>query len=994
MTNTALFQGAEAPGPRVFGLPPGADFPRLLVRGLHDRLSGQPPEAMARITLFVNTERMRRRITWVMTRDGAGFLPRLRLVTDLTTEAALAGLPPAVPPLRRRLEIAQLVRRLLKVQPDLAPESAAFDLADSLATLIDEMQGEGVPPETVMGLDVSHHSAHWQRTQQILAIIVPLFADATAPDTQMRLRMAVTVLEALWVKDPPPDPVIIAGSTGSRGTTAQLMQAVAALPQGAIILPGYDTDLPDHIWQSLDNALTAEDHPQYRFHKLRQALKIAPEDVRPWVDALPPDPARNRLISLALRPAPVTDQWLTEGAGLGDLLTATNGMTLIEAPSRRQEALALALILREAAEDQNLRVALITPDRGLTRMVTAALDRWGIRPDDSAGRPLGLTPPGRLLRHVVELAGIRITAQDLLTLLKHPLTASGSDRGNHLRLTRELELHLRRHGPAFPTAANLLAWGRARKDAETAEPWCSWLAGVLERFAGMGDAASARALGEHLALHVALTDEVTRGADGQGTATFWEKEAGLAAAAMVAELAAEAEHGGTLTLTEYRNLFTALIARGEVREDVEVHPQIMIWGTLEARVQGADLVLLAGLNEGVWPAMPPADPWLNRQMRLTAGLLLPERRIGLSAHDFQQAIGAPRVILSRAQRDVEAQTVPSRWLNRLTNLLDGLPEVKGKAALAAMRERGQGWLQMAGQLEAPVQQVPSASRPSPRPPVAARPAKLSVTNISRLIRDPYAIYARHILRLYPLDPLAQMPDARLRGSVLHRILETYVRARLDDGLTTRPRAHAKARLMAIARDVLADEVPWPDARALWLARLARAADFFLDHDTMHGGIPVIIETDGKCRLDPLPFTLTAKPDRIDILPDGRAHVIDYKTGKPPSADAQKHFDKQLLIEAAMIRLGAFAELGPIEPARATYIGLGSSPAIEEPVIDDLALDTLWADLQKLIGRYMQPGQGYTARRAPAKADEAGDYDHLARFGEWGMGDAPVAEDLE
>ena len=312
----------DTAGPRLFALPCGADFPAHLVLGLQERLAGQPPQAMARVQLYVNTARMRRRVTDLLTASGAALLPRIHLITDLAKDAAL---PPAVPPLRRRLELAKVVAGLLQAQPDLAPRAALYDLSDSLAKLMDEMQGEGVLPEAISRLDVSNHSAHWSRTQRFLEIIAPYFADTTAPDAEARQRLAVLRLAAKWQAKPPADPVIVAGSTGSRGTTALLMQLVAGLPQGALVLPGFDTDLPAPVWDALAEPMTSEDHPQYRFRHLLDLMQLSPTDVRPWRDAPPPDAARNRLVSLALRPAPVTDQWLLEGPLLPDLLPATQG---------------------------------------------------------------------------------------------------------------------------------------------------------------------------------------------------------------------------------------------------------------------------------------------------------------------------------------------------------------------------------------------------------------------------------------------------------------------------------------------------------------------------------------------------------------------------------------------------------------------------------------------------------------------------------------------
>lgn len=979
------------PGPRVFALPSGTDFPALLVAGLKRRLQDQPPEAMARVTLFVNTTRMKRRITALFVAQGASFLPRIHLVTDLEVAFPSAGIPPAVSPLRQRLVLAQLIEGLLQQQPDLAPRSALYDLADSLATLLDEMQGEGVSPDVIATLDVANHSAHWARTREFMAIVAHLLAAMGQPDSQTRQRSLVAAIAARWQLAPPPDPVIVAGSTGSRGTTALFMRAVAQLPQGAIILPGFDFDLPLAVWDGLGDALTAEDHPQYRFFKLMQMLGLGPPDIHPWEATPPPSPARNKLISLSLRPAPVTDQWLTEGRHLADLDQACAGMTLVEAPTPRAEAMAIALILRKAAED-GVTAALISPDRGLTRQVTSALDRWGILPDDSAGRPLALSAPGRFLRHVLDLFENRMTAETLLVLLKHPLTASAKvaegevDRGDHLLFTRNLELKLRRHGPAFPTGADLTSWAAAEKNPK-ALVWASWLAATL---VGL-PSTDAMPLTDHVARHRKLAEVLALGpAQSASTSELWEKAAGEKALSTMQELEAEAEHGGRMTPADYRHLFEALLNRGEVREPLQSHPRIMIWGTIEARVQGAELVILGGLNDGIWPQSPPPDPWMNRAMRLEAGLLLPERRIGLSAHDYQQAISAPRVVISRAVRNADAETVASRWVNRLTNLLNGLRDQGGQIALEKMRARGHDWLALAVEAERPDPIVANARRPAPRPPVAVRPAKLAVTGIKTLLRDPYAIYARHILRLFKLNPLRASPDALLRGSVLHKVLEDFTRNRPD----TETREEARTRLIAVAETTLTQEVPWPAARALWLSRMHRAADFFLGVEAMLGGTPVVIEEQGAVQLTGLPFTLTARPDRIDALPDGRVHIFDYKTGSPPSKKQQEFYDKQLLLEAAMVTRGAFKPLGgPRDVAGITYIGLGSSPKQETSTPDDATLGQVWEELHQLIGEYMSPDRGYVSRRAMHEERFPGDYDHLARYGEWEMTDDPNPEDV-
>lgn len=966
---------------RLFTLPPGADFAAALVAGLKLRLTDEPPEAIARVELYLNSGRMLKAVRDCFIADGAGYLPRLRLVTDPFLPADEA-IPSPIPPLRRRLELTQLIARLLDAQPDLAPRAAIYGLADSLANLMDEMQGEGVSPEALSALDVSDHSAHWKRAQDFLAIVAPFFTGDAPPDAEARRRMVVKALVRRWQRTPPDHPVLIAGSTGSRGTTALLMQAVVALPQGAVILPGVDGDMPLSAWSELDDALTAEDHPQFRFRRLMELCDRTPGDLHPWTPCTPPASERNRLISLSLRPAPVTDRWLTEGQHLPDLRLATEGMTLIEAPSPRAEALAVALILRDAAEADR-EVALVTADRLLARQVVAALDRWGITPDDSAGQPLGASAPGRFLRHVAALFGEKLTVETLLVLLKHPLTSSAGGRGPHLLFTRALELHLRRHGPLFPTSEALAAWAAGHKDP-AAEGWARWIGDAVCNL----DRRRTRPLSDHVARHRALAETLARGPWSETTGALWERESGQTALTVIETLAHEAPNGGNMTAAEYRDLFSSLVNQTEVRQSLAVHPKIRIIGTREARECRADLVILGGLNDGVWPKLPSPDPWLNRQMRKAAGLLLPERQIGLSAHDYQQAVAAREVILTRALRDAEAETVPSRWINRLTNLMAGLSDRNGPEALKAMRDRGHRWLDLAKVLDSPDGPVPSARRPAPRPPVAVRPRMLPVTGISRLIRDPYAIYARYILRLFPLDPLRPAADALARGSILHLILERFMRERIEETAEM-----ARLRLLSIADDILAQEAPWPAARTLWRARLERVAPAFIARERAAEGRPLILEERGAIQLPGLDFTLTARPDRIDEQPDGLLHILDYKTGSPPSKKQQAAFDKQLLLEAAMAERGGFAPLGPREVARITYVGLGAGAKVETTEITDDLLEKVWQELLALIRKYGRADQGYASRRAMFGERQAGDYDHLARFGEWDMSDPPVAVTL-
>ncbi len=966
-----------------YGVPPGADFPTALVAGLSARFVGHPPEALARVTLYLNTQRMRRRVIELFEAGEARLLPRIRLVTDLARETA-AGLPPAVPPLRRALELARLTAALIAREPDLAPRAAAFDLATSLAALIDEMQGEGVSLAALEALDISDLSGHWARSLRFLRLVGGyLDPDPSEPvDAEARRRRVVEVLADRWATAPPPGPVILAGSTGSRGTTRRFMEAVAALPQGAVVLPGLDQHLPQEIWRALQRDRGPEDHPQFRF----ATLTPAPWAIPTW-HGESPDPARARLVSMALRPAPVTDSWRRDAPSLGDLAAATAGLTLIEARELRQEALALALQMRAALE-RGQTVALITPDRGLGRRVSAALDRWGLIADDSAGVPLGQTAAGRLARLLAGRFGQPLTGEALIALLTHPLVAAGPGRSRHLRLTRRLERHLRRHGPPLPDAASLRSWadGVAAEDgpALNPNPWVEWVIATLCDLSGFSEAP----LGDHVGRLQARLQRLASGPEGAGATApaFSDSPADQEAARRLAELAEEAAAvAGPATPADLRAVLDGVLA-GEVRDAAKPDGRVMIWGTLEARVQGADLVLLGGLNDGVWPELPGPDPWLNRRLRRDAGLLSPERSVGLAAHDFEQAIGAAEVVLSRALRDGEAKTVPSRWLNRLTTLLAGLPDQRGDAALAAMRDRGAPWLAWAEALDAPAQTVPAAPRPAPCPPPAHRPRELPVTRIETLIRDPYAIYAERILRLCRLDPLRRGAEARDRGTALPRVL-----ARAVPALNRSPRTAWAEILRCAGEEMLAREVPWPVARRLWLARLSRIAPKLLEAEAkrLAHGQPELIEQKGALDLSASDFRLTATCDRIDRLTAGGVALYDYKAGQPPSAAEERAFRKQLLLTALIVERGGFEALGPQPVAAATYLGLNAKLA--ESAVELTPPAQTADDLARLIAHYDVPEHGYTAQTAPQSERFDGDYLHLSRAGEWTLGDAPRPE---
>ncbi len=975
-----MFKASDTPN--LFGVPCGVDFATCIVNGLLARTPN--PETLARTTVYANSGRMKKRLEEVFLKQGALLLPKLRLVTQVGSDLPDLGAPPSS--LRHRLELTQMITRLLDEQPDLAGREAIFDLADSLARLMDEMQGEDVSPADIAALDVTDQSGHWQRSQTFLSIVSAYFdLNDNAPSAEARQRIVANTLAEMWQHTPPRDPILVVGSTGSRGATHALMTAIARQPNCAVVIPGFDTDMPRHVWDGLEGALVSEDHPQYRYKALIDNLGMAPEQVRLWDDTPAPHPARNALVSLALRPAPVTDQWLEDGPRLADLDKACKDITLINAPSGRAEALAIATRLRMAAEDGKT-AALVTPDRNLTRQVSAALKRWDIIPDDSAGLPLHLSAPGRIFRQIGALIGQKLTAEGLLSILKHPLVHSVEGRNAHLLRTRRLELFIRRVGMPYPSGPALLEWASKEKNDDGVMIWAQWIVSTLAPLEHIGVAP----LADHVAGHIRATEQICAGPNNDGSGRLWDENAGRSAKTTLGELIEEAHHAGNLSAADYTSLFRTVLSKGEVRNPDLPHPHVLIWGTLEARVLSADIVILAGLNDGVWPQAPKPDPWLNRRMRHDAGLLLPERQIGLSAHDFQMAMGAKEIWISRAIRNAEAETVPSRWVNRLFNLLNGLKGQNGPAVVQSMARRGDHWLALAATLDEPEERLPAATRPSPRPPVEHRPKGLAVTRLETLVRDPYAIYAQYILGLRELSPVAQTPNAPLRGSVIHTVFERFIKEWRDE-----PAQDAFDRLIRTAEEVFEQEVPWPTAQRLWLSKLRRIAHQFISDEIQRQAIakPRFFEEKGTKQLNGLDFEITGTVDRIDVAADGAIYLYDYKTGKPPSDDVQKNFNRQLLLEAAMVENGAFKDLGRGNVRDAVYIGLGSSPENKRAPLDSLPAQEVWDQLHERVRAFSDREQGYTSRRAMQKMSYAYGFDHLARYGEWDQADDPNPEDV-
>jgi ATP-dependent helicase/nuclease subunit B len=990
--------------PRVLSIPAGAPFlPTLadallsgrLVPGFSD--SGDPLK-LAEATIYVPTRRAARalRSVFVERLGGASaILPTIRPLGEFDDDAAIfdgsgldtLALSPPIGKLDRILLLGPLVQAWKKRLPahlaalfgeDVVVPASLADalwLARDLAALMDEVETGGADWARLAALVPDDLANWWQVTLEFLEIVThawpALLAEAARSNPAAHRNAGILAEAERLSRNPPAGPVIAAGSTGSIPATARLLAAISRLPAGAVVLPGLDRAMDEESWTAIashDATAAGFGHPQAGLKKLLGLLGVARGDVAELA-APPPHIARRMdLVAEALRPAETTHAW----AALPALPTpgVLDGVTLVEAANEREEALAIAVALRLALEDGT--AALVTADRALARRVAAELRRFGIEADDSGGTPLDATPPATLLRLMLESVFRPGDAVPILALLKHPLLCAGMDRTQARAAAETVDLVALRGGAGRPDIAALGAAfdGHLAAFAEAPRRPFWW-----KRFSErrIEDARALLAAFEALGRDAAASlRDLYRGDAGEALAAFLRA---LLAAADDLEVEAR----------EWPDVFAALVAGETVKPSQAGDPRIAIWGALEARLQSVDTLVLGGLNEGSWPRKAEPDRFMSRFMKAGMELEPPERRIGQAAHDFFMALGAEKLVLTRAARAGDAPALPSRWLQRLQTL-------GGDAALGDARARGAALLDWARGLDSAAS-VSFAPRPQPKPPLDLRPKSFSVTEVETLRRDPYAVYARRILRLEPLEPLKRDPGAAERGTLFHDIVHGFALAGIDPAAP-----EAEARLLEIGRATFdACGLP-PDIDAVWWPRFARMAGEFIGWERKRPGV---VRRLAEARAQATPVgatgaTLSGRADRIDLLPAGMADIIDFKTGSSPSkAQAHTLLSPQLALEGALLLRGAFTDAGRCTPAELLYVRMKANGEVEDESIlvykqeaksaVELSQEA-WARLERLVDHYANETNGYLSRALPFReGDTGGDYDHLARVREWSAG---------
>jgi ATP-dependent helicase/nuclease subunit B len=983
-----------SPAPRWFSIPAHRPFVQDLAQGLYDALTPLGPEALSQAVILTPTRRGARSLAdaFIAAGGGAAVLPpQIRPLGDLDEGEPpfepgdlAVDLPAAIAPLQRRFELTRLVKENERALGRDLDASAALELADALGGFLDSLQIEEVPGDGLADLVSADLAEHWQVSRHFLETALNewpkrLSAMGLVDTTRRRVALLRRLAET-WTLNPPQGVLIAAGSTGTAPATADLLRVIAQAPQGAVVLPGLDDSLAAEAWDEV-----GEQHPQGAMKRLLTRAGITRTEVMPWPASHSFDSRgrwRRRIINEALRPAERTADWLTvidnlraEGQteGVDPIAEGLAGLSVVTARAEEEAATIAALLLRETLETPGKTAALVAPDQTLARRVAAKLARWGVGADSSAGLALSGCPGGALAGLVAKAAVDPLDPIVLLAILKHPFTRLGLDSETLERRRIELELQGLR-GPRKTTWDSLEAQLRT-KGAGEALQLARDLRAALSRLEleveAQPPALAARRLTETLE---ALA------ADPLGdTGDLWAGHGGETLGRLLAGLIDESHGLPETTPRGFADLLSRLMSGESVRTGGSTHPRLRILGAIEARLTRADRLIVAGLEEGTWPQGAPLDPFLSRPMRAKLGLPPPERRVGLAAHDFAQAACAPEVILLHSERREGGPAVKSRWLWRLETL------ARGAGMILPGRPEVIDW---ARGLDAAGGYAP-AKRPAPNPPIADRPRVMAVTRIEALTRDPYAVWARDILKLYPLERPDEAVEARARGTAIHKAFERLAEdhpdqlppdaASIFEGLYV-----AELEAAGMPHEALARETALAKEAAAWVADLERRRR--ADGRTIH------VELKGEMTIEAPagPFTVNARADRIEIDPQGYGHILDYKTGKAPSKKVvETGFSPQLTLTAAILQSGGFPSLGHPEPGELTYLEItGRKPAGREEVRampgdeSALAAANAYEGLVKLISQF-DHGRPYTSRTAPQFVKQyMSDYDHLARVFEW------------
>jgi ATP-dependent helicase/nuclease subunit B len=846
-----------------------------------------------------------------------------------------------------------------------------LSLARSLSDFLNEFYQYEIDFDVLETLAPEQFAEHWQQTLNFLDIVKTywpeILKEKNRPDPQAYKIKVLRSLLQEWQETPPSFPVVMAGFTGGLPVVRDLIAFCSNFDKGLVVLDGLMTSLDEEYWKAIEPT-----HPQYDLKLLLNNLRLKPDQIRPLpvsseFQCSPELEQRRRLIYEAMRPTETLQAWATFQSEKTEcpVSDALKDVELYTYETMEKEALGIAIRLREVLNTTDKTAALVTTDTNLSKRVIAQMKRWGILLDDSAGTPFNRLPVGTFLTLLAKAASNQSSYGALLALLKHPLATDKMGLTDFRQKVHHWEKEKRKNAKetadfSLNSSAELESFFNLFKEEK--QPFYL----LLQK-------------------HLQAAEALAQSKDKTGSERLWGGEYGKSVSVFLTQLEQDGKLLGDIPTAEYPALFESLIGELSLRPKYGMHPQLDILGPIEARLQNPDIMIIGEVNEDIWPKETPVNPWMSRPMRVMCALPSLEEKTGLLAHDFVHSFMTKKVIMTRAVKKAGTQTLPSRWLLRLQTVL--------KAGGFSWQEKTDDLLSFMDKADSYV----PWPKPAPTPPVESRPTSFSATGIERLKKDPYAIYAEHILHLKKLEELDTPAGYREYGNAVHRAVQIF---------TSLPeKEQTLDRLLALGQQEMEKEHFDSFFKTFFANRFNKTAAWFVQQQEQR--LPFIQKTlseiKGTIEIkndSGQVWNLNARADRIDILntPKNAVLLIDYKTGYVPSIDEVYYgYAPQLTLEALIAQQGGFEELQslprPLTLQNPEYWKLSNKETggkITQSVANskkqykfDEVMDLTLKGLKNLMQWYSYEDTPYEVRPNPKYVPSYSDYEALERLGEWG-----------
>ncbi|MBR1544477.1 MAG: double-strand break repair protein AddB [Alphaproteobacteria bacterium] len=901
---------------------------------------------------------------------------------DYENESLDSDLPPAISKIKRNL----ILSTLIKAKMSDFTEEQAYSLAVDLAHLMDTVEMEELSFNNLQYLVPEEYSIHWQETLEFLKIVTEEYPKILDDNNVMNpvARKVALIKKQIeyWKKFPPKGRVFAAGSTGSLVPISYMLRFISKMERGFLILPGLDKNISDKDFEILtaDYPKTNQNHPQYGLLKLIKGLDLKISDVpelpiyREYDIA---DSDRELLSSHIMLSSEMNDDWSNLPKLKNDVLSDVSELCL---DTDSDEVFAVAGLLRKAVAE-NKKALLITPDRKIAKSVANELKRWNIIVDDSAGIPASDTTTGNYIILVLKMLYDNFSPYSILAVLKHKYTSLGYKKDELDNIISDFENKVLRGKISLNTLDKMI------QEASKYDNVYNLLLKIKDVSKGMYEKitdSQKYSIYDLLYSHLSLVENFVSGPDVDVNDVMWNSDlhSDLSAelSSLLSSLKEIKEENNSVKIDEmtasaYFVFISNYLLSLSLRPKINSHPNIAIMNSIEARLITADLYIMSGLNEDTFPSVTSDDPWMSRPMKAKFKLPLPERKIGLSSHDFVEFFCKKNVVMTHAVKVDGVNTITSRWLTKLSAIVN-IANLQWKNPLS---EEVKSWIRLSSFSS----NSSRCKRPAPCPPVDARPKKLSATWIEKWYRDPYIIFANKILKLKKLDDINPVAGPAELGTVIHNSLEEFKKKNLS----------TFDELMQIMHN---NAVPYMDIPQIdfWYTKFETVAKWFIDYEASIKNLISFSfqEETGKLKITPN-FTITAKADRIDVLRDNRAIVFDYKTGTPPSEkEVLSGYAPQLPIEALILKNGGFdniktnSKIGGVRYIKLTGSQNGhiSGEKLDDSI--DEIVETAFKNLKENIELFSRQSTPYLSRPNPNKVGHSienySEYAHLARVKEW------------